>query len=215
MAWASSEGRRGNAGVIRDTGEYTVGILIDLFFTFFKIGLFTFGGGYAMISLIEDACVSKKSWITHEEMMDVVVVAEATPGPIAINCATFVGFRQAGLVGAVTATLGIVVPSFSIILLIAAYFDKFLDIALVAYAFRGIKIGVGFLIFRAALKMIRKMEKNALSRGIMISSCGLMLLIDFFAWDLSSISLLLAAAVVGLAAFGIKGLLSRKGGAAK
>lgn len=195
--------------------ESKVGILIDLFFTFFKIGLFTFGGGYAMISLIEDTCVAKKGWITHEEMMDVVVVAEATPGPIAINCATFVGFRQAGLLGAVTATLGIVVPSFSIILLIAAYFDSFLDIPLVAYAFKGIKIGVGLLIFRAALKMIRKMEKGLLSRGIMVASCGAMLLIDIFAWDLSSISLLLAAAVAGLAAFGIKGLVSRKGGAAK
>lgn len=195
--------------------ESKVGILTDLFFTFFKIGLFTFGGGYAMISLIEDACVAKKGWITHEEMMDTVVVAEATPGPIAINCATFVGFSQAGILGAVIATLGIVVPSFTIILSIAAYFDSFLDIPLVAYAFKGIKIGVGFLIFSAALKMIKKMEKDILSRCIMAGSCGVMLLIDIFAWDLSSISLLLAAAAIGLAAFGIKGRIARKGGAAK
>lgn len=195
--------------------ESKVGILVDLFFTFFKIGLFTFGGGYAMISLIEDACVAKKGWITHEEMMDTVVVAEATPGPIAINCATFVGYSQAGILGAVIATLGIIVPSFSIILLIAAYFDRFLDIALVADAFKGIKIGVGFLIFSAALKMTKKMEKDVLSQCIMVGSCGIMLLIDIFAWEFSSVGLLLAAAVVGLIAFGIKELISRKDGAAK
>lgn len=180
-------------------------LLADLFFTFFKIGLFTFGGGYAMISMIEDACVEEKEWITHEDMMGAVVVAEATPGPIAINCATFVGFRQAGLVGAVAATLGIIVPSFCIILLISVCFDQFLEIALVAYAFKGIKIGVGFLIFSAAVKMVRKMEKNVLSVGIVAGACCAMLLIDVFAWDLSSISLMLAGAVIGCIAAGIKG----------
>ena len=90
--------------------ESKVGILIDLFFTFFKIGLFTFGGGYAMISLIEDACVAKKGWITHEEMMDITVIAESTPGPIAINCATYIGCKQAGFTGSLAATAGIVAP---------------------------------------------------------------------------------------------------------
>ena len=94
-------------------------ILLDLFLTFAKIGLFTFGGGYAMISLIENSCVEKKGWITHDEMMNVTVIAESTPGPIAINCATFVGFKQKGLIGAIAATIGMVLPSFSIIFLIS------------------------------------------------------------------------------------------------
>ena len=89
-------------------------ILLDLFLTFAKIGLFTFGGGYAMISLIERSCVEKKQWITHDEMMNITVIAESTPGPIAINCATFVGYKQKGLPGAIAATIGMVLPSFCI-----------------------------------------------------------------------------------------------------
>ena len=90
-------------------------ILMELFLTFAKIGLFTFGGGYAMISIIEDNCVDKKKWITHDEMMELTVIAESTPGPIAINMATGVGFRQAGMLGAIMATFGVVLPSFVII----------------------------------------------------------------------------------------------------
>ena len=97
---------------------------MELFFTFVKIGLFTFGGGYAMISMIENNCVEKKAWITHDEMMDVTVIAESTPGPIAINCATFTGYKKAGFLGALVATLGIVVPSFIVIFLISMFLDN-------------------------------------------------------------------------------------------
>ena len=90
-------------------------LLIELFLTFAKIGFFTFGGGYAMIAMIENACVEKKQWITHDEMMDVTVIAESTPGPIAINCATFVGYKQAGFLGSLIATIGMVLPSFMVI----------------------------------------------------------------------------------------------------
>ena len=107
-------------------------ILTDLFLTFAKIGAFTFGGGYAMIALIENICVERKAWITHEEMMHITVIAESTPGPIAINCATYVGYKKAGMPGAVIATLGIVLPSFLIIYLIAGLMDHFLDLKLVA-----------------------------------------------------------------------------------
>lgn len=120
-------------------------ILFDLFLTFAKIGLFTFGGGYAMISLIENSCVEKKGWITHDEMMNVTVIAESTPGPIAINCATFVGYKQKGLIGAIAATIGMVLPSFCIIFLISMFLDNFLEIAWIAHAFVGIKIAVGNL----------------------------------------------------------------------
>ena len=103
-------------------------VLFELFFTFAKIGLFTFGGGYAMISLIENICVENKKWITHDEMMTVAVIAESTPGPIAINCATYVGYKKGKLQGAIAATLGVVLPSFIIIYLISRFLDHFLEI---------------------------------------------------------------------------------------
>ena len=142
--------------------------MMELFFTFVKIGLFTFGGGYAMISMIENNCVEKKAWITHDEMMDVTVIAESTPGPIAINCATFIGYKKAGFLGALVATLGIVVPSFIVIFLISMFLDNFLEITIVANAFKGIKVGVGLLILDAAITMINKMQKKKLSPIILI-----------------------------------------------
>ncbi len=138
-------------------------ILLDLLLTFIKIGLFTFGGGYAMISMIEHSCVEKKKWITHDDMMNITVIAESTPDPIAINCATFVGYRQAGFSGALISTLGIVLPSFAVIYAVSMFFDHLLEIAVIAYAFKGIKIAVGILILDAAFTMIRKMQKKALS----------------------------------------------------
>ena len=137
-----------------------MGILIELFLIFAKIGLFTFGGGYAMISLIENNCVEKKKWITHDEMMNITVIAESTPGPIAINCATYVGYKKAGIIGAIISTLGIVLPSFAVIYLISMFLDNFLEITLIANAFKGIKIAVGFLILDAAITMIKKMPKK-------------------------------------------------------
>lgn len=145
-------------------------VLLDLFLTFAKIGLFTSGGGYAMISLIEDACVEKKRWITHDEMINVTVIAESTPGPIAINCATYVGYKQKGLSGAAAATVGMVLPSFCIIFLISMFLDDFLEIAWIAHAFRGIKIAVGILILDAAVRMLRKMQKKPMPLGMM--SCA-------------------------------------------
>ena len=176
-------------------------ILFDLFLTFAKIGLFTFGGGYAMISLIENSCVEKKGWITHDEMMNVTVIAESTPGPIAINCATFVGYKQKGLIGAIAATIGMVLPSFCIIFLISMFLDNFLEIAWIAHAFMGIKIAVGILILDAAIKMIRKMQKKPIPLTIMACAFLAMLLIDIFALHVSSITLMLIAAVISLAIF--------------
>ena len=176
-------------------------ILFDLFLTFAKIGLFTFGGGYAMISLIENSCVEKKGWITHDEMMNVTVIAESTPGPIAINCATFVGYKKKGLIGAIAATIGMVLPSFCIIFLISMFLDNFLEIAWIAHAFMGIKIAVGILILDAAIKMIRKMQKKPIPLTIMACAFLAMLLIDIFALHVSSITLMLIAAVISLAIF--------------
>lgn len=190
-------------------------ILLDLFLTFAKIGVFTFGGGYAMISMIENNCVERKKWITHDEMMNVTVIAESTPGPIAINAATYVGYKQAGFIGAVIATLGIVLPSFLIIFAISSLLDHFLEITIIASAFKGIKVAVGILILDAAITMIKKMHKKLLPRVIMLCSFAAMMLINIFAWNFSSISLMLIASVVSLTIFCIKGAPEQKGGARK
>ena len=177
--------------------------ILELFLTFARIGLFTFGGGYAMIPLIEDICVEKKKWITHDEMMNLAVIAESTPGPIAINCATFVGFRQGGLTGAAAATVGMTVPSFCIIFLISMFLDDFLTITWIAHAFMGIKIAVGILIVDAAVKMIRKMKKRPVPLAFLICAFLAMLVIDIFALRISSITLMLTAGVISLAIFAV------------
>ena len=190
-------------------------ILWKLFLTFAKIGLFTFGGGYAMIAIIEEHCVGKKAWLTHEDLANMIVVAESTPGPIAINCATFVGYKIAGIPGAVVSTLGMVLPSFLIIYLISRGFENFLEVTLVANAFRGIKIAVGLLILDAGIMMVKKMHNKKLPRTIMVCSCIIMLCINLFAWNFSSISLMLIAAVVSLTIFVLNGAPEQKGGAKK
>jgi chromate transporter len=191
-----------------------MGIIPDLFFTFAKIGLFTFGGGYAMISLIENACVEKKQWITHDEMMNITVIAESTPGPIAINCATYVGYKQKGFMGAVAATVGVILPSFCIIFAISMFLDHFLEIGWIAHAFQGIKIAVGILILDAALKMLQKMQKKWTPRIFMICAFAAMLLINIFSVKVSTIVLMLAAGLISLILFVLK-KPAVKGGAGK
>ena len=186
-------------------------ILLELFFTFAKIGLFTFGGGYAMISIIENQCVERKKWISSDEMMNMTVIAESTPGPIAINCSTFAGYKRAGIPGAFAATLGMVMPSFIVIYLISMYLDNFLELTIIANAFKGIKIGVGFLILNAGITMLKKMPKKKLSKVIMICSCITMLCINFFSWKISSISLMVVAAIVSLVLFNIQEIKKQKG----
>ena len=173
-------------------------ILSDLFIVFFKIGLFTFGGGYAMLALIEDICVEKKKWITHEEMMDITVIAESTPGPIAINLATYVGCKLRKIPGALIATIGMIIPSFFIIFLISQFLDRFLEIKWVSSAFQGIKIAVAILIIDAAVKMIGKMKKKPFQITIMIAALISMLVINIIALHVSSLVIMLAGAAAGL-----------------
>ena len=189
--------------------------ILTLFLTFAKIGLFTFGGGYAMISIIENICVEQRKWITHDEMMDVTVIAESTPGPSAINCATYVGYRRKGVWGAIAATFGVVLPSFIIIYLISVFLSNFLEITWIANAFKGIRIAVGILILDAGLKMFMKMKKKTVPCVIMGCSFTAMLLISAFSWSFSSVFLMLIAAVVSLAIFMIRGTPSEKGGEGK
>lgn len=187
-------------------------ILKELLLAFAKIGLFTFGGGYAMLAIIENVCVEQKQWITHEEMMDIIVIAESTPGPIVLNCSTFVGYRQAGLPGAIAATLGIILPSFVIIYAISMFLDNLLEIALIANAFKGIKLAVGLLIIDAGFNMAKKLPKTRLSRILLPCAAAAMLAVNFFSLNFSSISLMLLGAAVGLCAAAIRHI--RKGGEA-
>ena len=190
-------------------------ILLELFYIFARIGLFTFGGGYAMISIIEDICVARKKWISHEEMMNMTVIAESTPGPIAINCATYVGYKLAGLLGATVATFGMVLPSFVVIFIVSKFLDNFLEIKVIANAFLGIKIAVGILIFDAAITMIKKMKKKLFSSVIMISAFLVMMMVNIFSWSFSSINLMLIAGVLSLIIFAIQTAPDRKDGAKK
>ncbi len=184
--------------------------LLELFFTFMKIGLFTFGGGLAMLSLIEEECVGKRHWITHEDVMDVTVIAESTPGPVAINCATFVGFQQAGVLGAIVATVGVVIPSFVIIYGIALFMNDFMEYTIVVNALKGIAVAVGITILDVGISMIIEMKKNKQSVGIMLTAFVLMLLTDIFAWNLSSVTLLFVAAIFSLVAFQIKKIYGKR-----
>lgn len=173
--------------------------IFELFATFFKIGLFTFGGGYAMIGIIEDTCVEKKKWITHDDMMTVTVIAESTPGPIAINCSTFVGYKQGGVLGSIASTFGVVLPSFIIIYLISLFFDSLLEVQLIANAFRGIQVAIGFIIIQAGFKLKKKMKDTLLAKVIFYASLAIMLAVDIFSLNFSTMALMVIAGALSAA----------------
>ena len=137
--------------------------ILLLFLSMLKIGCFAFGGGYAIIALLENEFVSKRKWIDHDEFLDVVAIAESTPGPIAINVATYIGYKLKGVLGAVIATVGICLPSFVIMYLVSLFYEQFMEIALVAAAFKGIQICVVYLIASAGFKMLKKMKKTPIN----------------------------------------------------
>ena len=173
----------------------------ELFRSLFKIGLFTFGGGFAMLSLMETEFVENKKWLEHEEFMDLVVIAESTPGPIAINSATYIGFKYAGFFGSVFATLGVCIPSFLIIFLISLFFDRFMELTLVSAAFRGIQVCVVYLIFNAGYKMLKKMKKKPLPLILMSATVLAMITLSLLAVKFSTILYILIGAVIGIAAY--------------
>ena len=177
--------------------------LLGLFLAMMKIGLFTFGGGYAMIHLLDGEFVGKRKWIDADEFSDLVVIAESTPGPIAINCSTYIGYRIEGLLGALAATLGMCIPSFTIIYLISLFFDRFLEIDAIASAFRGIQIAVVYLILSAGIKMIRKMKKTRFSIAVMAITLVSMLTLSLFAVNFSTIFYILIFGGVSLTVYAI------------
>ena len=179
--------------------------MIELFLTFAKIGLFTFGGGYAMIANIREVVVEEKHWLDEDELVQVIAVAESTPGPIAINLATYAGYKLQGLWGSIAATCGVVAPSLAIIYVISLFLDAFMANTVVASAFVGIKCAVAFLILKAGADMTAKVGKTPLARGLFLITFAAMLLAELFAVELSSIVLILAGGIIGIAVYGRKG----------
>jgi len=168
-------------------------ILWRLFGVFFKIGLFTFGGGYAMISVIEREVVDKRNWCSREDIMDMVVIAESTPGVIAVNSATFVGYKTAGVLGAIIATIGVTLPSFLIISGLYFAMDAFLTNVYVAAAFKGVRICVAVLIFRAVISLFNLMDKKAFCFVLLVGSFIVATFTDF-----NVIFIILIGAILGL-----------------
>ena len=174
---------------------------LSLFLTMLKIGLFTFGGGYAMIALFENEFVEKKKWIEKDEFLDVAAIAESTPGPIAINAATYIGYKNAGIIGSIIATLGICIPSFIIIYAISLFFDAFLSLTLVAYAFKGIQICVVYLILTTGLKMLAHMKKNAFNIIIISITLICMVVFSLFAVKFSTIFYIIISGACGVVVY--------------
>lgn len=184
-------------------------ILLELALSYLKIGLFTFGGGLAMISLIEHEYVQKRKWIEKDEFENVVAIAESTPGPIAINCATYIGYKTCGVLGSIVATIAVCLPSFIIIYLISLFFNAFMQIQLVAYAFKGVQVGVIFLILNAGIKFFKNMKKTAFNLVVFICTLCCSLAFSLFGVNFSSIFFVLIGGASGLIVYLI-GLLVKK-----
>ena len=179
-------------------------IILLLFLSMLKIGCFAFGGGYAIIALLENEFISKRKWIDHDEFMDVVAIAESTPGPIAINVATYIGHKLKGFLGAVIATVGMCLPSFVIMYLVSLFYDRFMEVPLVSAAFKGIQICVVYLIASAAFKMLKKMKKTPLNIAVFSVTCIGMILCTLFDIRISSVWFILFAGILGLSVFLIR-----------
>lgn len=190
-----------------------VKLALTLFLSYFKIGLFTFGGGYAMIALIEREFVVRKKWINEVELYEIIAIAESTPGPIAINCATFVGYKILGFVGSFLATLAVCIPSFAIIYLISVFYDAFMALTAVAYAFEGIKVGIAIMITVAGVNMIKKGKKNAFAVGVFLLTFAAATCIDIFSLDFSTIYIILSGAALGIILQIIRDIVAKKKGA--
>lgn len=186
-------------------------IINQLFFTMLKIGMFTFGGGYAMIALLEDEFIEKRKWISREEFLDMVAIAESTPGPIAINASTYIGYKMSGFSGALVSTIAMCIPSFIIIYMISLFFDAFLGFEYVAYAFKGIQVCVVYLILSAGYKMFKKIKKTAFNVIVISVIIILNVLFTVFCVKFSAIYFILISGALGIAVNFVSTLASRKG----
>lgn len=171
---------------------------LKLFLIMLKIGLFTFGGGYAMIALLEREFVSGRKWVDKDEFLDLIAIAESTPGPMAINSATYVGYKVAGLFGALTGTVAVCIPPFIIKYAISLFFDQFMALEYVGYAFRGVQVCVVYLIASAGIKMLRGMKKTPMNIVLVSATILCMVLFSVFAVNFSSIYYIVIGGCVGL-----------------
>lgn len=186
--------------------------LMDIFLIFLKIGAFTFGGGYAMIALLENEFVDKRSWLNESEFLDMTAIAESTPGPVAINAATYLGYKLAGFKGALTASVAVCIPSFAIIYVISFFYEKFQQITWVASAFKGIQVCVVYLILSAGLRMFFKMKKNVFNITIFAVVAVSFIFVSLFGISFSSIYYILICGVVGIVVGTLHNMRNREDG---
>ena len=171
--------------------------VLRMFLVMVKIGLFTFGGGYAMIALLESELVAKRKWLEKDEFLDMIAVAESTPGPVAVNMATFIGYRQGGVAGAAFSTLGVCLPSFLIIFGISFFFDAFLSLSYVSYAFKGIRVCVIYLILFSGWKLLKTMERTPFSLLLFGTVFSALLIFSLLSVRFSSVLYILLSALAG------------------
>lgn len=181
-----------------------------LFFTMLKIGLFTFGGGYAMIALLENEFIERKKWIDKEEFLNMAAIAESTPGPIAINAATYIGYKLAGFLGSLISTVAICIPSFTIIFIISLFFDKFLELEFIANAFKGIQICVLYLIISAGIRLFKGMKKTKFNILVFLGVFAVMLLFSLFAVKFSTVYYILICGFIGVVCYFVSALYKGK-----
>lgn len=184
-----------------NTPAQEVKSLETLFFTFFKIGLFTFGGGYAMIALLEEEFIQRRKWLDKDEFLDMTAIAESTPGPVAINSATYLGYKLAKVPGAATATVAVCLPSFLIIYAISLFFEQFTQLTVIANAFKGIQVCVIYLIFSAGVRMLKALDKSPFATGVFAAVMLVMVGLSLAGVSVSSILLILLSGAAGVAAW--------------
>ena len=184
-----------------NTPAQEVKSLETLFFTFFKIGLFTFGGGYAMIALLEEEFIQRRKWLDKDEFLDMTAIAESTPGPVAINSATYLGYKLSKVPGAATATVAVCLPSFLIIYAISLFFEQFTQLTVIANAFKGIQVCVIYLIFSAGVRMLIALDKSPFATGVLAAVMLVMVGLSLAGVSVSSILLILLSGAAGVAAW--------------
>ena len=184
-----------------NTPAQEVKSLETLFFTFFKIGLFTFGGGYAMIALLEEEFIQRRKWLDKDEFLDMTAIAESTPGPVAINSATYLGYKLTKVPGAATATVAVCLPSFLIIYAISLFFEQFTQLTVIANAFKGIQVCVIYLIFSAGVRMLKALDKSLFAIGVFAAVMLVMVGLSLAGVSVSSILLILLSGAAGVAAW--------------
>ena len=177
--------------------------LLNLFLTFFKLGIFSIGGGPTMLTLLQGELVEKKGWITNDELMEMTAIAESTPGPIAVNLATYLGYKKGGFFGALLSTLGVIITPFALMFCISLFLENLLSFEAIKYAFIGVKVGVVFLLLKVTITLVKSLKKDWFGITLLCVVTTAMVLFTIFAINFSAIYFILIGAVLGLLIYGI------------